>query len=431
MNSLTPLALLISMMIAPHSLALLGNLAGAYQHYFLFWVAAAVCVYWINIRSMSRVSAYLPPGQSPFLSSILKVLLLACRWMTTIMLSAVLLVTAGFAFNETFLYWFPNFAFAFILLGALMFVHLFGRQAAQRVQVLLSATALGGLGLLTAMGIWRAVVAPSEAGAVQDMDMATLPITVLLLFVGFDLALNHDFTKAPTLRKTMNRGIYALAILLGLWGLSSMLVVPAEKLSASFIPHILAARGIGGEFGRLIMGAVVILGSAAAVNALLLSNSDVNAGIFKSPGLNQPPWLKWLKWRTSWVVLAGAVIAILMAVGMAGEEIIDSYVRAGLIIWLFYYGAIHLTLLFKFPSGHMPKSQSKTSWILPAAGAAVMISGGTVLLLKDHEWLAMLKFAGLMLLLTAFLVLGSRPWRRSAQKNERNDRDNRQYRLNE
>jgi len=380
----------------------------------------------LTARSLSDLSDRFTAHRSPFPSLLLRGLLLTSRWMTTIMLSAVLLVTAGFAFNETFLFWFPNFAFAFILLGVLMFVQLLGRLAAQRVQIFLSVATLGGLSLLTVMGIWHALVAPSVVVTAQDAEMTSLPYLALLLFVGFDLALNHDFRIAPALRKTMNMGIYVAVLILGLWGLVSIFAVPVEKLSTSFIPHILAARAVGGEWGRLIMGAVIIFGSAGAVNALLFANAIANAGAFGAQSAQQTILLKWLGWPKVWALLAGIVIGILMAVGMAGEEVIDSYVRAGLIVWLLYYGTIHLTLVFEqnFRSASTPRS--KFNWIIPALGAGTMISGSTALLFLDHEWMAMLKFTSLMLIIVAILLLGTRRLR-SADSNERNKRDNRPF----
>lgn len=43
--------------------------------------------------------------------------------------STAMLVSAGFAFNEIFVYWFPNFLFASLLLALICGLHLFHEKA--------------------------------------------------------------------------------------------------------------------------------------------------------------------------------------------------------------------------------------------------------------------------------------------------------------
>jgi hypothetical protein len=44
-------------------------------------------------------------------------------------------------------------------------------------------------------------------------------------------------------------------------------------------------------------------------------------------------------------MVTGAAIAAMMALGVAGSEMLDTYIRAGLILWLLLYAGLHLALI--------------------------------------------------------------------------------------
>ena len=62
--------------------------------------------------------------------------------------SAGLVVSAGFVFNEVFVYWFPNFAFASLLLVSITLLNIFGKKPALVTQVITLAVARIGLLIL-------------------------------------------------------------------------------------------------------------------------------------------------------------------------------------------------------------------------------------------------------------------------------------------
>jgi len=182
-----------------------------------------------------------------------------------------------------------------------------------------------------------------------------------------------------------------MAAVLGLWGLVSLQVVPAGKLSDSFIPHIIVARSIGGEAGRMIMGAMVIAGSAAAVSALLSSISRTALLKAEDHSSRRPSWMNLLARPSVRIVIAAAAIGWMMASGMAGEAIIDSYVRAGLIAWIFYYAAVHFCLLTDRRPIERRMPETWVKWIRPAIGSTSMMAAGIALMLFSQDRAEMLK----------------------------------------
>ncbi len=419
-----------SLMVAPHTLALLGNVAGAQQLFFPVCLAVAAAFYWINALSMADLSTLGPTRPSDAVELMIAGLSWTSRWIVTIMLSTVLLVTAGFAFNETFIYWFPNFAFAFVLLGVLALVHLLGQKAVRWTQTALSVIVLSGLSVLLAMGVWRYMGAPP---AVVQKPMAALPSSmagVALIFIGFDLVLDHGCcSRSKQAGKLMIGCITIMAFVLGAWGWASLQAVPAEKLSVSYIPHIIAARNIGGNAGRMIMAAIVIAGSAAAVNALLSSVSRPGFLSADRPLTLRPLWMRRLERPASRIIIAALVIGWMMAGGVAGTEIIDSYVRAGLLVWLLFYAAIHIALL----SHGLPVRRKSPviwpGWLRPVAGATAMTGSSVALLVTDPEMASM---GGLILIV--LLPVTAALWAKgrwfTASDSERNPAEPRPFRLN-
>jgi L-asparagine transporter-like permease len=99
-------------------------------------------------------------------------------------------------------------------------------------------------------------------------------------------------------------------------------------------------KAILGQKGRILMGVVVIAGTCAAVNALLIAVSRMISGM-ASHGL-LPRFLG--RSIVSLPLLAGGS-AVMMALGMAGEPVLEVFIRAGLCFWLLNYGAVHLSIL--------------------------------------------------------------------------------------
>jgi hypothetical protein len=388
----TAIAWMLSLMLAPHSLARVGNLAGMHQGMFFLWIGPAWVLYWLTARSTMVVL------KNNTMGPVVVMLSLAGRWTTTLMLSPLLLVTAGFAFNEIFVYWFPNFAFAFILLGGVLAIQLAGNKAVHIAQLILLVLVLAGLGTLIAMGLrsdtsWSAIV-----GSNQLTDTSLSPWAIMMLFVGFDLAFNQAWAgPKPREQPTITTGLLTAVVVIALWALASLLNVPGAKLSDSFIPHLVAARYIGGDPGRMIMGGVVIAGSGAAVNALFGSVARSNALMAAQWPSGPIKGLHILRRPAFWLVISAGVVAALMAGGMAGTEEIDIYVRAGLIIWLLYYGAVHLALLSNRLDGKGQLSKRPLGWLGPLVGAAAMLVSVGMLVATDPDRTKLLTFGWIVL----------------------------------
>ncbi|MCI5147360.1 MAG: hypothetical protein D3923_17980 [Candidatus Electrothrix sp. AR3] len=119
---------------SPESLALAGNIAGQ-----VGWTALPLLL----LISLCFAAPQLP-STSPFIlykKSAIQIigtngLTLAACLPLVILSATALLVTAGYTFNEVFLYWFPNFGFAFLLLSLLTFLQLLSERIILSVQVL-------------------------------------------------------------------------------------------------------------------------------------------------------------------------------------------------------------------------------------------------------------------------------------------------------
>jgi amino acid transporter len=132
------------------------------------------------------------------------------------------------------------------------------------------------------------------------------------------------------------------ALVFGVWGVVSRHWVAPIRLAESTVPHMVAARAIGGAGGRVVMGVVVLAGTCAAVHAFLSGGAHMLAGMARDGLL--PAWLSWRQPRPALLVL-GAGPAVMMAMGMAGEPETEVYTRAGVLFWLLLYAAIHLAVL--------------------------------------------------------------------------------------
>jgi amino acid transporter len=249
-------------------------------------------------------------------------------------------------FNEVFVYWFPNLGFSLCLLGMVVGLNLAGSRVATLAQLSYVALALGGVLGLAVLGLLGVGQAPSMSEVTSSSFVTVRSLLAgLLLFVGFELAL---FTTPYTARVTSPPGrLMALSIVLAAlvwccWGVVSMRVVAPARLAESTVPHMVAARAIGGASGRVMMGVVVLAGTCAAVHALLSAGSHMLAGM-AGHGL-LPAWLGWRQARPALLVLAAGP-AMMLAMGMAGEPETEVYTRAGGLFWLLLYAAMHLAVL--------------------------------------------------------------------------------------
>ena len=261
---------------------------------------------------------------------------------TLAFLSCSILGVAGYAFNEVFLFWFPNFLFSFIVLGCSMIACLTPPSIFNKIQS--GAVALALLGVAVIFAASAGVEAPQKA---QDPDFyapyALNPMSEGLafmasLFIGYEL-LRKKKTHGAKMDETTPQvvAIVAVGIVLALFSQAILMVSGSERLADSTVPHMSGARRILGQTGRYIMGGVVILGSFAAFNAVMMYLKRPFDDFFamrqaddKAVGLNK---------RVFAAAIPALTISILLLMGFAGEPVTETYIAGGLGFWLLFYAA--------------------------------------------------------------------------------------------
>ncbi len=349
---ITGAACAVGLMLSPEALMLHGNSAGFAGRPILWIIALAFIVHLCIVFGYSRIFDLYPgPKAEP---TVIKeawgplpalLIPLASKLVLFAFLSTGLLVTAGFVFNEVFVYWFPNFAFAALLLVILLIVNLLGRSVALWSQVVFTVAAL-----LCLVVLCIAADAPAKALVVSDAAGSRIPSALflgLLVFLGYDLAgyagQENNLDSSRT-RTAMIGGMAVVFIVFLLWNRLSITHVSLGRLSDTTIPHILVARALLGQTGRILIGLVALFGTCAAVNALLYCTTQMIRSMSELELIPSFP-----AGRFARIPVAPVLLALcpggMMALGLAGTPELDIVIRAGLWYWLLGYGAVHLSLL--------------------------------------------------------------------------------------
>lgn len=403
------IAMAMGLMLSPESLILLGNNMGTAGVAFLAAILLAVLVQISTALSYGGLFAHFqgPGSEAELIKKALGpipaiVFPLASRVVLTICISTGMLATTGFIFNEVFLYWFPNFTFAFLLLGFLLAINLLGQKVSERFQVFFVMVVILGLIFLSVVGLAGSGNAPSITTEVSPALNFRTVLLGLVLFIGFDLA---GFRKSndnnPT--KSIITGIILVGIVFSLWGLVSIIYVPPDRLADTTIPYTVAARKILGQEGRILMGLVVIAGACSAINALFSAVSRMMVGMVHQGLL--PNFLGLAEKRALFpLILLAAGTAVMLAMGMAGEPALEVYVRAGLLFYLLNYAVVHLSvLIMKRRLLDQPRSFSVHGYPLVTVIGFLAISIGFVgLLWSDSESALMLRFMLIISTITFF-----------------------------
>jgi amino acid transporter len=399
-------ALAAGVMLSPDSLVLLGNAMGAAGVLFVIAVLTATVAHLLTALSYRKLSKSFPGpagigSEAVFLKEILGpvpaiVLPLCSRVLFAVCAATGVLVTAGFVFNEVFLYWFPNFGFAFALLGVLLAINVLRVSGA--AQVFFVATSVIGLALLTVLGLAGALEKGAQTStAVSTMGTLKAAPVGLLLLIGYDLGGQESVRgtegelKTGVIYSPMAVAIFIISVLFCLWGLVSARYVPLEKLAETTIPHTVAAREILGQKGRMVMGIVAIAGTCGAVNALFASVSRMLSGMAFQGLLPRFLTLP----HISVLVLAGGTAAS-MALGMAGEPMLDILIKAGLCFWLLDYCAAYLCAMV------LGSRTGVVDRIVPAVGILLMLAGLTGLFIFGKEIVLLAK--SMFIIFTTILV---------------------------
>ena len=406
------------MMLSPDVLSLLGNSVGMGGFYFLTIPLATGFIYISTTFSYGICGVNHPgPGseirciEDVFGSNAAIVLPICSRILFTIFGSAGILVTAGFAFNEIFVYWFPNFSFAFFLLGLLMTVNLFGYRFSITLQILFVSISLLGLVFLSVFGLIGAEAYPENMYRIAPVFHFRIGLLGLLLLLGFDLCVftndNHSGFSSH-LVKPMITGIIIACLVYCLWGAASLIHVPPEKLAATSIPYTIAARQIWGQNGRILIGLVVLTGTCSAVNALFISVTRMTRTMAKIGLL--PTFLLWGEQRNPIpLVFLASGIATVMGTGMTGKPGFEIYIKASLLFWLINYGAVHLAALtLKKRRGiEIQYARGKGPDLLIGIASMVVIGGTVGLIWTDTEPVSLIKY---MLIVCTVITFFSFVW---------------------
>jgi len=395
------MSLSLGWMVSPDALVRLG--AGIAENQPLFIAAMTLAVVLIargtslvrhpGLRSDGRCSQtgllIEGLGRLPAMS-----LILASRFSLVLILPTALLVSAGFAFNEIFLYWFPNFGFAFLLLAAIALLHLADERFALAVQPFLVTICLGCLLLLCLAGLGGPASSKPVSVATGISFTPEVMGGALLLFLGTDYITpgrNRD-SRGPSMA-----ALCCALLLFVFWAMLSLHYVGQERLSASTVPHLLAAREVWGQTGRVLMGCIIICGSCAAVNSLFHLASRSLASLAERgllPGHPQGTFR-----RRRFILLFVVLIVGLMAGGVAGHSIIEVYIQATLLLWLLMFAMLCLAagrILMRRTVPH--------SWH-GLALAATLTTAAIFLALRHDQAMVLIRFTLLTLAATTGLSL--------------------------
>ncbi len=272
----------IGIMISPDTLALVGNFFGKTGNIGFFLIIFSAIIYFTLLSQYKQFFIFSSDidilkskmGYIPLL------ILFFVKIIVVIFLSTGLLVSSGFVFNEVFLYWFPNFGFAFILLGLLLGLQFLPAKAVLYSQVAFCVIPILGLFILIIAGLIQADQFVYFKSGDMDYSAKGFGLSAyflpLLFFIGFEMGLpiwNKSDQNVVKINYTLFMAVIFMGMIFILWGYVLLLHVPVEKLIGTSIPHMIAAKNILGDPGRFIMGTIVISGSLAAIHALFTSIS--------------------------------------------------------------------------------------------------------------------------------------------------------------
>ena len=341
---LLSLALGCGWLFSPEALVIIGNSAGHLGWTTIPLLAVISLLFSVCNRtiSSSRKSSTESSELSLLQQSIGKIpaasLTLASCFPLLVLAATALLVTSGYTFNEVFLYWFPNFGFAFMLLALLTLAQFLPIKHLHRLQLCLVSLAAIGICIL---GIYGSFTAAKPLAKIlqqpEPLSSAAVSSTFLLfLFAGSNLFQEKEGSFSPVPLIT--------ALVFIFWIFASLAHVDVERLASSTIPYMTASRKILGDTGRQIMGLVVISGSCAAVTGLTLLCRQKVTDLARQQ--LAPQFLA--KGGQRWLIppLVAIATGICMATGLAGDERLEVLLKSALLLWLLYYCCVSLSAAF-------------------------------------------------------------------------------------
>lgn len=381
--------------LSPEALVLASNYAGIGGIYAILALLAGLL-----IVSLSQILAA-PRAEelkySPIIYFIQTSKDLATTSSLTIFLSTGMFVTAGFTFNETFLYWFPNFGFSAVLLAIILVIHLIGEKAVHLSQKFFISCGVLSLFIIIVAGLlFHSDISHKSSqltsGSITSTEIISLFTGGLLFYLGRLQLLSRQLDSRQT--------IYILAfgaLLLIFWQIVSLKHVPQDKLAESTIPYILVGRAILGQTGRILIGIAIISGTCAATNYFMSLSTSAGSALIR--GLSSFSSKRKNIIRCLLSLLFAATIGICMASGLAGDPQLELYIYGALLLWLLSSG-IQILII----SLSMPKS-STVQRIISALTVALFFIAFVYLTRIHSDTGSLVIFIALALCLSSIFTL--------------------------
>jgi amino acid transporter len=403
-------------MISPLSLGVLGNSAGLMGQW-LLWILPFIAM--INLWTASIYTRF-TPGFHPsgFLKSkdsavnskgILTILQLASLIPFCIGACTLILAMAGYAFNEIFLFWFPNLLFSICVLILVVTLNLVGSSISRSFQSLSVLIFLGSMLLLLILGIFnweKPVFQTQNIPFMIPIDWRPV-VLVFWLFMAAELSLYHDevYQNVRAQPFSLLLAFFGSSAIFWLWGLASLNFASLERLAESTVPHSIVARAISEENGRKIMGVTILTGSLASVNTLLAGVTAVMVSMAKSRQIFSILNRKIFGGNAAMIFLFIGILCMLLT-GMAGKEITNTLTNSGFYIWLISYASFNLFALWQLP--HSPRIKNKALMSAGFLTAIIYMVGAVVLIATDPDWLMVIAFLVSFFVLSIITVVFSR-----------------------
>lgn len=392
------------LMLSPDALSFLGNRVGVAGPYFLSMLFFGVVVPLLTALSYGKIyqsesgprveATYVKEALGGWVAFLFPVY---ARIAFTVCVATGILATAGYAFNELFLRWFPNLGFSFLILAAIFLIGWRGEKAVIPAQVISMGVVVFGLLVLSFFGLLYGEEMPAgvATGERDPFSLLHLYATGLVFFVGFELsaAIDYSSKRNPAGEKSLMVGAIVFGgLLLAVWGAASLIQVAPNRLTATSVPYSVAAREILGDPGRKMMGLMIISASFGFTNAILTTMSGILSGAAAIIGLG-PNDCSPGKWTRIPLVILFMAVLLMLSFGMAGEPHLEVFARAGIYLWLLNYSVVHLAVLTRIlRSRFTPRVLA-----VPSAGLLLTFAGTLFLVCFDAESIQVLKYMAVYL----------------------------------
>jgi hypothetical protein len=403
-------------MISPLSLVVLGNSAGLMGQW-LLWILPFIAMInlwtasiYTRFRQVLCPSGSLKPKESTLKSKwILSILQLGSLIPFCIGASTLILAMAGYAFNEIFLFWFPNLLFSICFLILVVTVNLIGSSISRSFQSLAVMIFLGSMLLLLILGVlnWEEPVFETQnISFMRSVDLRPV-VLVFWLFMAAELSLYHDevYQNVRAQPFSLLFAFVGCFVIFWLWGLTSLYFASLERLSESTVPHSIVARAISEENGRKIMGIAILTGSFASVNTLLAGVTSVMTFMAKSRHIFSILNRKVFGGNAAMIILFLGILCMLLT-GMAGKEITSTLTNSGFYIWLILYAGFNLFALGQLH--HSGQNKNKTLMAAGFLAAIIYMVGAAVLIATDPDSLMVIGFMMGFFIFSIIIVAFSR-----------------------